>query len=344
MTAPVTPQASEPIGVAELLLMAWRGRRWLLIGATSAAAIGAGTAFSKQRTWTSVSVFSPQQRRGSGGALSGFAAQLGVQVPSAEAGASPALYADLVRSDEVLWTVIADTDPEASRGPDAAALRALLEVDDPNPERADVLAVERLANRVTAAVNPKTQVVRVSVQLPSADAALAVHQRVLAALADLNQRARQTQASAERRFTEARLKEVEAELRDAESALRLFAERNRQVDGSPTLRTEQGGLEREVSLRQQVFVTLAQSVEQARIEEVRDTPMLSILQQPRRPAIPDGRGAVGSTVLGGVAGLVAAMFALVLRLVLSSSPRELDPRAALRVEWARAFRASTRRL
>lgn len=330
MTTPIRPD--DPLGVADVLLVALRGKRWLLVASAVGLASGAASALLTPRRWTSTSVFSAQQRRGGSGSLSGLAAQFGLQVPVADGGASPALFADLVRSDDVLRPIVTGTDAEAQRGPDPVALRRLLDVDEADAERAAVLAMNRLAARITAVVNPKTQVVRVSVQLPDPRAALTVHERLLGALAELNQRARQTQASAERRFTASRLREVENDLRAAEAALRAFAERNRDVDNSPALRTEMGRLEREVSLRQQVVASLAQAVEQAKIEEVRDTPILSILQQPRQPAFPDGRGTVGRAVLGAVAGACLAMFWLALSRAMSSAPRDPNPREVLRNE------------
>lgn len=170
-----------------------------------------------------------------------------------------------------------------------------------------------------------------------------MHERLLVALADLNQRARQQQASAERRFTASRLREVEADLRNSEAALQAFTERNRDINHSPALRMAMGRLEREVSLRQQVVTTLAQAVEQAKIEEVRDTPILSILQRPRQPAFPDSRGTIGRALLGGLGGAAGARFALILAAALSSTPRAPEPRIALREEMRGLFSRSARR-
>jgi uncharacterized protein involved in exopolysaccharide biosynthesis len=246
-----------------------------------------------------------------------------------------------VKSEEVVRPLVLGSDPEALRGPSAEEIRKLLGVKDTNAEQATERAVELLARRITASVNAKTQVVRVAVSLPSAEASVAVHQRLIASLAEVNQRARQVQASAERRFSTARLKEVEAELRSAEAALRAFAERNRVSEASPSLSIERGRLERDVSFRQQVFVSLAQAVEQARIEEVRDTPLLSILQLPRRPVFPDSRGTIGRMLLGIIAGSAAAMFALLLRHALSNESPQVDARAVLRDELSRFWAPRT---
>jgi uncharacterized protein involved in exopolysaccharide biosynthesis len=63
-------------------------------------------------------------------------------------------------------------------------------------------------------------------------------------------------------------------------------------------------------LEQQVYTTLVQSFEQARIAEVRDTPVLTVLQPPFMPPGPDERRlplflALG-LALGAMCGLVLA--------------------------------------
>ncbi len=70
---------------------------------------------------------------------------------------------------------------------------------------------------------------------------------------------------------------------------------------------------REVSLRQQLFTTIAQSYEQARIDEVRDTPVFTVIEQPVVPVGPDPRYFSLKVVLGAVLGLFLGMLAAVIR-------------------------------
>ena len=70
------------------------------------------------------------------------------------------------------------------------------------------------------------------------------------------------------------------------------------------------GLQREVMLRQSVLTTLVQSYEQARISEVRDTPVITVLYTPFVPAGPDDLRlelvvALG-LLAGGMAGIIFA--------------------------------------
>jgi uncharacterized protein involved in exopolysaccharide biosynthesis len=91
----------------------------------------------------------------------------------------------------------------------------------------------------------------------------------------------------------------------------LFLQRNRDYANSPELTFRQERLARDISLQQDVYSTLAQSFEKAKIEEVRDTPALTLIDQPERPAEPDRRGlakkAVLALILGGILGVGIAL-------------------------------------
>jgi hypothetical protein len=58
---------------------------------------------------------------------------------------------------------------------------------------------------------------------------------------------------------------------------------------APQLVLQEDRLRREVSLRQQVVSGLAQGLEQARLEESRNLPVITIVEAPVRPALPDSR-------------------------------------------------------
>ncbi len=89
------------------------------------------------------------------------------------------------------------------------------------------------------------------------------------------------------------------------------------VTGSPELTFEQARLQRDVAMLQQVFTTLTQSYEEARIREVRDTPVITVVESPRLPTMPGPRGrlrfGIMGLVLGGFVGslvvFVSAMLA-----------------------------------
>src|SRR5205823_6630604 len=119
--------------------------------------------------------------------------------------------------------------------------------------------------------------------------AAAVANRFVAYLNDFNTKSRQSQARERRKFIEQRLADGEGELRTAEESLRTFYERNRSWQQSPQLVFEEGRLRRQVEIRQEVYLTLRREYETARIEEVNDTPVITVIDRavpPREKARP----------------------------------------------------------
>src|SRR2546428_650042 len=98
----------------------------------------------------------------------------------------------------------------------------------------------------------------------------------LALVNTFNLERRQSRAAQEKRFVETRRTEARDELQVAEDRLKSFLERNRDYRNSPQLVFDQERLAREVALRQQLLTSLSQAYEQARIDEVRDTPVITV--------------------------------------------------------------------
>src|SRR5690606_9280112 len=119
-------------------------------------------------------------------------------------------------------------------------------------------------------------------------------------------------ARAEREFVGARLQEAERELREAEAELEAFLRQNRRYDQSAQLQFEYGRLQRQVELRQQVYVTLAQAFEQVRIEEVRNTPVISVLESPEGSARRRG-GRIAKVMMALAVGVMAGLLAALVR-------------------------------
>jgi len=59
-----------------------------------------------------------------------------------------------------------------------------------------------------------------------------------------------------------------------------------------------------VTLLRQVVITLQQATEQAKIDEVRDTPTITVIESPSSPVRRDGRGTPKALILGGLLGMV----------------------------------------
>jgi len=298
-----------PSEVPVLLKTVRRAWRKLALATLAGASVMLLIVLLRASRYESHGIFVPQSRRAAPNGISGLAAQLGVAVTS-DGVASPSFYAELLSGDELLGRAV---DSLITEGADSThTLADRLGAVGATSEQRREDAVRRLRRAVDASVNLKTGTVRVSVRLPNAELAANTVTRLLAVLNEMNVEFRQTTAAAEHHFAAERAAAVRLELAQAEERLRFFLQANRRYETSPELVLEYQRLQREVSRQESLLTTLLQMVEQARLDEVRDTPTVSLVERPRVPAWPDRSRDPFLVVLGAAVGAVL-MAAWVLR-------------------------------
>jgi uncharacterized protein involved in exopolysaccharide biosynthesis len=91
------------------------------------------------------------------------------------------------------------------------------------------------------------------------------------------------QVSDKRSFIEDRIKDVKKDLESAQEDLKEFREKNRQVQYSPALLLEEERLTTEMDVKKEIFSTLKQQFELAKIEEVEEGATVQILDKPVAP-------------------------------------------------------------
>jgi uncharacterized protein involved in exopolysaccharide biosynthesis len=277
------------------------------------AIVTGGWMVTRPRSYISSTAILPNSTPGMKSGLAAITAQLGVNVPGGDPTQSPAFYVELLHTRELLRG-LADTIYVADAG--EPPFRGTL-VDFLVPPHATLpmrreTAIRILSAQLQASTNPKTGTVRFSVSTRSPSISRQVCERAIASLIAFNQGRRQSQAHAERQFVEQRLRESRAELNRAEDRLAAFLEQNKAFPNSAVLRLQEDRLRSDMTAKQQVYTSLLEGFEQARIEEVRDTPTLTVLEAPETPLRPAPRGVVNATF---VAAIVGALFGLFIGLV-----------------------------
>jgi uncharacterized protein involved in exopolysaccharide biosynthesis len=229
-------------------------------------------------------------------------------------------------------------------------LADILKTRNSNPVVQRELTVRALQAAISAVVDQQTSIVSVRVRAPDAKVARDLASSVLTAISRYNLETRQSQARAERVFTEKQLADAAIELRRVEDELEYFLKSNRTF-GSPSLVAEKDRLSSKVALRNQIYGQLAASYEQSKLEEVRDTPVLTVLDPPEVPIEPDARGLVTKTLLSFIIGLlIAAVLAVLINRLRSDGEPGSDAEefAALRqaalADLRHPVRAISRRL
>lgn len=310
--------ASALHGILGLLAVFLRQRRWFFRAVFVLSPLLLAILYPRGRSYTAEFSFFTEAPRGAAASPSAaVATQLGINLSAAtntSPSLSPQFYPELLKAPQFLESVV---ETPLTIGSDSAR-RTLIElygVESPDPHVRRVEAAQILGMSLKSSVAVQTGIVRLSVTADNAPLALAIARTVLTKLSDFNIKSRQGRAAAERTFIESRLPQVRAELRAAEDRLTAFLLENRDLR-SPSVLFERTRLEREVTLRSQVYTVLAQSLEQARIDEVRDTPVVTVLSNPELPVLPDPLGRLRLAILclfagvavGGVAVFVAAQF------------------------------------
>ena len=208
----------------------------------------------------------------------------------------------------MLLPVVRDTVTVTEMGGKRMTVLDLFGVPDGPTPRREELGVDKLKRRLAVSIAKSTGIVHFAIATPWRSVSLALVTRLLDAVNQYNEVTRQGQATAERKFIEGRLALATNELRAAENRLTEFQRGNRNISGSPDLVTGRERLQRDVELRQQVFTTLTQAYEEARIREVRDTPVITVFEPPAAASTPQRRGLLIGTVLGILLGGLIGVF------------------------------------
>jgi hypothetical protein len=132
-----------------------------------------------------------------------------------------------------------------------------------------------------------------------------MNRRLLDVANQFNLKRRQTQARSERAFLENRLAEVSKDMDSAQGLNRAFLQRNRVYQDDPSLAAQAQNLSRKVAEVQSARDALLQSYERARAEEVRNTPVFTIVESPEGSRRRSG-GLLLTGLLGISVGLVIA--------------------------------------
>lgn len=260
--------------------------------ATSVAVVGLTTGafvYFGPRSYTVSVMFLPEA--GPVSNVSSLAAQFGLDASAATANESPYYYVELLKTQELQRRVVAHPYRRRSSASDSS-LADLLWVDPNPPAVREAAVIRELGERTIVSSERRTGIVTLSVRMPSPLLSRDVADMYVRELQEFNLTRRRSRASAERQFLDARVEDTRRTLRQAEDELRSFLQQNRSVSESPRLQFEGERLRREVLLRASVLQTVEQSAERARMDEVRNTPQLSVLQPARIPAEPDRRNTI----------------------------------------------------
>lgn len=327
------------LGVAAIFL---RRRRLIVVSTLLFSVLAAVITVLFPRSWTATASFVPQSSVAqTASRLSSLASQFGINVGGADGGQNPEFYAELVRSRAILGKVAEDTFNVAGSDEQRGTMGGPVTVQNILNVKGETVALRREAvirwlqkKAVSVGVGDQTGIVTVSVTTRWPMLSQEIAGRIVDLVNRFNLETRQSQAGAERRFIEERMAETHRELRSAEDTLQRFLQDNRAFENSPELAFQQDRLQREVNMRQQMYTTLTQSYEQARIDEVRNTPVITVIESAETPVKPDSRHGFRNIILGLVFGtFLGVLLAFTMEGLRTGSPEDAEDYAEVAHLW-----------
>lgn len=279
---------------------------------------------------------------GSSPQLSGFSAlagQLGLMASGSVTPSSPDFYIMLMESPVILSRVIQKTMIVPEKGGQPMTIAQVLGLKGRDSADLARRAMDAVRGLVVPGKQRNTGLVQVTVLSQWPSVSLGLVTAFVTAFEEYNRDTRRTQAAEERAFIERRMSEAMVDLREAEDRLQRFLASNREISAASMLAFERDRLARTVALKQQVYTTLATSYEDVRIREVRDTPVINVIEPPRVKADPEKRDRMKSILIGLVIG---AFLGLVTTLVADSVRRLARHRRDEADEFADTVRQTLR--
>ncbi len=345
LTASHSPLPIDEFSIVELRRGIVRRWRWLLLFPVIAAGLGAGAALVWPKTWTATTSFVPEQALGSNnssilGAIGGLGSLLGdaggaSALAKLKDGPSTEFFADVLTSTELLTATLKTPFPDPEQPAVSKPLLELIDVSGPTPERRFGNGLRKFKRRVLVLISRKSSIVNLSVTLRDPVLSAAVANRMLELLNRFNLERRQRSSTEQRRFAELRLGTAKSELDSAEGRKQAFLDANRNYYESPRLMAMFDQLDRVVRVKEGILIGLTKTFEESRVAEVRDTPLLTVVDVATAPDRPLQR----PVLWGGIAcaagvfiGLVSVVFAALSdRPAATQSQRIGVPDAAIRV-------------
>lgn len=277
------PEPTEkPFPWEQILSAVWLQRKWILIVSFGAAIIALGVTFLISPLYTAQTSILPELTREKTLGLAGLSSL--AEATGLNVGETPVskLYPMIVSSERILQGAIYHKYSTLAYSQPVDLVEYWKIGSGTQNEQFD-RALQLLRGRMDINFDTRLGTVSVGVQMEEPQLAADVANQITAELDDYTRTKRKTNATLQREFIETRMQEVESQLEKAERVLKDFRESNRRIEGSPQLMMEQERLSRDVQINSTVFIELKKQFEIAKIEEIKNIPIINVLDAARPP-------------------------------------------------------------
>ena len=241
--------------------------------------------FFAKSVYTSTSKIMSSSGGGNVSQGAGLAAQFGINVPMGQSGFKWS-YIEIIKSRTLSRAILKRKFDSENFGPQKTLLQILTYGNNKPPiglDRLEILAVDNLLNMIKVSEDKSTGILTVNVNASDPKLVAEINKVIIEELDVYLLEYNRTKTGETRQFIEERIVDTEKELMAVEESLKNFMDRNRRIENSPALKLEEKKLFREVTVLTGVFTTLKQQLETVKIEGVKESEYVVILDPPEVP-------------------------------------------------------------
>ena len=243
--------------------------------------------FISKPEYSSTSKIISSSNSGGVSQAAGLAAQFGINIGSNQNN-QKWMYPEVIKSKIIARSLLKKKFKTNFLGPNKDLFQILtfnLDHSKYSSEMLQIIASQKLIKMINVSENVKTGINTVTINAAEPQFAKEINSALLISLDKYQKDYNKSKTSEARQFIEERIAETEKSLKTAEEELKNFRERNRRIENSPSLQLEQERLGREVTVLIGVYTTLKQQLETTKIEEVKDSDYIIVLDPPEIPLI-----------------------------------------------------------
>ena len=215
----------------------------------------------------------------------GLAAQFGINIPTGQS-ETKWVYPEIIKSRTLARSMLKRKFDTNEFGTQKTLLQILTygnEEPSYGMDTLEIKAVNNFLQIIKISEDIQTAILTLSITASEPTLAAEINKALIEELDAHQRRYNKNKASDTKKFISERIRDVEKELIAAEEDLKIFMDRNRRIENSPALQLEQQRLGREVTVLTGVFTTLKQQLETTKIEEVKESDYVVVLDQPEIP-------------------------------------------------------------
>jgi uncharacterized protein involved in exopolysaccharide biosynthesis len=186
----------------------------------------------------------------------------------------------------------------------------------------EIKAVDSFLGIIDISENLKTSILTLSINASEPNLAAKINQALIEELDAHQRKYNKTKTSDTKQFIEELIIDTEKELMAAEENLKVFMDRNRRIENSPALQLEQQRYGREVAVLTGVFTTLKQQLETTKIEEVKESDYVVVLDPPEVPLVRSKPNKKSMVLMAGILGIGLGIVLAFIREYAANSEKE----------------------